>query len=92
MVQYIPMFILMAMFGAIGVYWAIGTCHFISWSRKFKATFPRFSDQDTVLSGQNDAAGVKSSSSAMLRWGIRLVGIALALSAAGAVINMVIVG
>jgi hypothetical protein len=80
------------MFGAIGLYWAIGTRHFISWSRKFKNSFPKFSDDKVELSGQNGAAGVKTETSIMLRWGIRLIGIALAAVAVGTIIDMFIKG
>jgi hypothetical protein len=92
MVQYIPMIILMAMFGAIGLYWAIGTRHFITWSRKFKNSFPKFSDDKTVMNGQSGVVNVKADVSVMLRWGIRLIGIALAGAAIAAIVNMFIIG
>jgi cytochrome c biogenesis protein ResB len=92
MVQYIPMIILMAMFGAIGLYWAIGTRHFISWSRKFKNSFPKFSDDNSVTTGQNGAVCVKAESGVMLKWGVRLVGIALAAVAVGTIVDMFLHG
>jgi hypothetical protein len=92
MVHYIPMIILMAVFGAIGLYWAIGTRHFITWSRKYKNTFPKFSDNNVNLSGENSPAGVKTENSAILVWGVRLVGAALAAVAVATIIDMFIVG
>jgi hypothetical protein len=92
MVQYIPMIILMAILGAIGLYWAIGTRHFISWSRKYKTSFPRFSDDNSEIGGHNGAASAKTASSATLRWGVRLVGIALAGVSVATIVNMFING
>ncbi|HSW57410.1 MAG TPA: hypothetical protein VLH15_03335 [Dehalococcoidales bacterium] len=90
MTEYIPMLVLMGMFGTIGLYWALGARHFITWSRKYENTFPRFSD-NPGLSGSNAAAGVKSHST-ILKWGIRLIGVALSLKAVGAIVNIIIWG
>ena len=92
MMQYIPMIILMAVFGAIGLYWAIGTRHFIAWSRKYKNSFPKFSDNNDPVIGQGSAVGVKADSGTALKWGIRLVGIALACAAVASIVDMFIKG
>jgi hypothetical protein len=92
MVQYIPMIILMAVFGAIGLYWAIGTGHFITWTRRFKTTFPKYSDDNSSINGQDSAVGTKTTSSAALKWGIRLVGIALACTAVATIVKMIVQG
>lgn len=92
MAHYIPMIILMAVFGGIGLYWAIGTRHFITWSRKYKNSFPKFSDNNTGLGGEDMAVGAKTEESVVLRWGVRLVGLGLAAVAVSSIINMFITG
>jgi uncharacterized membrane protein len=74
MVQYIPMIILMGLFAVVGLFWAIGTRQFISWARKYQGSFNHRPGEPVETSAVK--AGVQSS--AMLTWGVRLTGIALA--------------
>jgi hypothetical protein len=92
MAHYIPMIILMALFGAIGIYWAIATRHFIAWSRKYKNSFPKFSDNNPGLGGEDMAIGAKTEESTVLYWGVRLVGVGLAAVAVASIIDMFITG
>ncbi len=100
MVQYIPMIILMSVFGVIGLYWAIGAHHFIAWTRKYQNTFPKFSDHPAVGVESGGAVGVesggavgaKASSSFLLNLGIRLTGLVLTGVAAASIIHMIMKG
>jgi len=88
MVQYIPMIILMGLFAAVGLYWAIGTRQFIAWARKYQVSF-NHRPGDAV----NDVSAIKVSTqgSLMLTWGVRMTGIALA-AVGGIAIWRIIVG
>jgi hypothetical protein len=84
MIRFIPMFILMGVFAAIGIYWTILTEHFIAWTRKYSQSFHQFVDsrlEQPVMVGWvkvNYARLEAGSGLGMLTWEIRLVGIALA--------------
>ena len=84
MIRFIPMFILMGVFAAIGIYWTILTEHFIAWTRKYSESFHKFVDsrlEQPVMVDRakaNYARLAAGSGLGMLTWGIRLVGIALA--------------
>jgi len=88
MVQYIPMIILMGLFAAVGLFWAIRTRQFITWARKYQGSF-NHRPGDAV----DDASAIKVSTqgSLMLTWGVRLTGIALA-AVGGIAIWRIIVG
>jgi len=84
MIRFIPMFVLMGVFAAIGIYWTILTEHFIAWTRKYNESFHRFIDarlSQPVLverAKANYARLETSGGMTMLTWGVRMIGVALA--------------
>jgi hypothetical protein len=88
MVQYIPMIILMGLFAAVGIFWAVRTRQFIAWARKYQGSF-NHRPGDAV--SETSAVKVGTQDSVMLTWGIRLTGIALA-AVGGIAIWRIIVG
>jgi hypothetical protein len=84
MVRFIPMFILMGVFAAIGIYWTILTEHFIAWTRKYNQSFHRFIDNRLaqpvmVERAKTNYARLEANGGlTMLTWGVRMVGVALA--------------
>lgn len=94
MIRFIPMFILMGVFAAIGIYWTILTEHFIAWTRKYNESFHRFVDSrlpQPVLVDRAKANYARLESSGgmiVLTWGVRLVGVALAGTALTTIIRI----
>ncbi len=80
MVQYIPMLILMGVFAAIGMYWAVLTGHFLAWTRKYKDSFHKWVDNQLAQPPLKESyASLKSDrGSLVMTWGIRMIGVALA--------------
>jgi hypothetical protein len=92
MLHFVPMLVLMAGFGAIGVYWTIGTRHFIVWSRSYSASFTNFPADSQHDGNSQNAMVIKQGSGVILFWGVRLIGFMLAFAAIGSIVSMLIHG
>jgi hypothetical protein len=79
----IPMTVLMGLFIAIGLYWAILTRHFLDWTTRYNESFHRRIDSPLaqpvlVPRAQDNYARLQANGGMVLfTWAIRFIGIAM---------------
>ncbi|GEM_PF-6827828 len=83
MAHYISMLVLMAAFTAVGVYWAVGTNHYLKWTMAHNASLHQKIDSCigqpvmTTRAQENYARLQSNGGMTVFTWGIRGIGICM---------------